>query len=66
MVEDFCTIRTFTYHIVRPTGFRQTIFYDVQIPLPENSQPHDYYGNLMKQENVPLFAHQGHIYTNKS
>ena len=57
-MHDLCTVKTFTYTIER-TGYRKTISYDIQIPLPDNSKPLEFFGHLCVQQNIPLFAQKG-------
>jgi hypothetical protein len=58
MDVNICEIRTFN-HIISKPGFQQTITYDLQIPLAENSQGADFLGNLFVKQNMPLFAFEG-------
>uniref|UniRef100_A0A1I8BY98 Uncharacterized protein n=1 Tax=Meloidogyne hapla TaxID=6305 RepID=A0A1I8BY98_MELHA len=55
MNHNLFTIKTFN-HIISKPGFQQTISYDLQIPLTENSLGADFFGHLFTKQNVPLFA----------
>uniref|UniRef100_A0A914N7B9 Uncharacterized protein n=1 Tax=Meloidogyne incognita TaxID=6306 RepID=A0A914N7B9_MELIC len=55
MNDTLFSIKTFNYVISKP-GFQQTISYDFQIPLAENSLGSDFFGHLFAKQKVPLFA----------
>jgi len=60
MNDTLFSIKTFNYVISKP-GFQQTISYDFQIPLAENSLGSDFFGHLFAKHKVPLFACEGKL-----